>query len=75
MQGRTFIRTTLDFFFDNALMKALGAFVNFCNEQRYYDRKKLKFLKKMPLNSIDENKFNSNGYIFNSITANRNGFR
>jgi len=71
MQGRTFIRTMLDFFFDNAFIKALSAFVNFCNEQRYYDRKKLKFLKKMPINNIAEDKFNSNKYIFNSITTNR----
>ena len=61
MQKRTFIRTMLDIFFDNALVKSAAAFVNFCNEQRYYNRHELKFLKNMPINKVGnvppENRF------------------
>ena len=63
MQKRTFIRTMLDILFDNAIVKAIAAFVNFCNEQRYYNRRELKFLKKMPINNIEQKK-NINRYVF-----------
>lgn len=52
MQGRTFFRIMFDnLFVNNALCKAISSLVNFCNEQDYYGRKKLKFLKKMPLSN------------------------
>ena len=54
MQKRTFIRTMLDIFFNNAIAKAITSFVNFCNEQRYYNHHELKFLKKMPINNIEQ---------------------
>jgi hypothetical protein len=51
MQGRTFLRTMLDIFFNNVIVRTITSFVNFCKEQRYYHKKELKFLKKMPLNN------------------------
>ena len=61
MQNRTFIRTTLDIFFDNAIVKTIASLVNFCKEQRLYSRHELKFLKNMPINKTEiiphENKF------------------
>ena len=68
MQGRTFLRIMIDnLFVNNALCKALSALVNFCNEQSYYSRKELKFLKKMPLNKIEEQKCAyKNRFIFNT---------
>lgn len=71
MQGRTFFRIMLDILFNNAVFKALTSFVNFCNEQRYYNRKELKFLKKVPLNSIAQKKSQKSGFVFNSITGSR----
>jgi len=52
MQKRTFIRTMMDIFFDNAIVKTIASFVNFCNEQRYYNHHELKFLKNMPINKL-----------------------
>ena len=52
MQNRTFIRTMLDILFNNVIVKSITSFVNFCNEQRYYNYHELKFLKKMPINNI-----------------------
>lgn len=59
MQKRTFIRTMMDIFFDNAMVKSIASVVNFCNEQRYYGSRELKFLKNMPINNtcIDNNKY------------------
>ena len=71
MQGRTFFRRMLDIFLNNAICNAIVAFVNFCNEQRYYNRKELKFLKKMPLNNIVKDEYYKNRFVFNSITGNR----
>jgi hypothetical protein len=67
MRGRTFFRIMIDnLFVNNAFCKALLALVNFCNEQSYYGRKKLKFLKKMPLNNIESiNKYDKR-FVFNS---------
>ena len=67
MQGRTFFRIMIDnLLVNNALCRALSAFVNFCNEQRYYNKKELKFLKKMPLNNIKDNSVYSKKFIFNN---------
>ncbi len=63
MQKRTFIRTMLDIFFDNAIVKAISSFVNFCNEQRYFNHHELKFLKKMPINNIEQ-KQTLNRFLF-----------
>lgn len=64
MQNRTFLRTMLDLFFDNAFIKAIQACVKFCNEQQYYHREKLKFLKNVPLDNIDKNPFYRDKFIF-----------
>ena len=67
MQGRTFFRIMLEnLFVNNALCKALSALVNFCNEQSYYGKKELKFLKKMPLTKVEKNSVSQNRYIFTS---------
>ena len=72
MQGRTFFRIMLDIVLNNALVKSLASLVNFCNELRYYNRKELKFLKKMPINNnIVKEEYYKNRFIFNSITGNR----
>jgi hypothetical protein len=53
-------------FINNAFCKAIVALVNFCNEQQYYYKKELKFLKKMPLNNSKEYQTTySNRFIFN----------
>lgn len=64
MQKRTFIRTMLDIFFENAIAKALVSFVNFCNEQRYYNHRELKFLKNMPINRIVKEDNYKKDFIF-----------
>ena len=65
MRGRTFFRIMMDsLFVNNALCKALYAIVNFCNEQSYYGQKKLKFLKKIPLNKIEQDSSYKNKFIF-----------
>ncbi|CCZ51388.1 unknown [Acinetobacter sp. CAG:196] len=72
MQGRTFFRIMLDIVLNNALVKSLASLVNFCNELRYYNRKELKFLKKMPINNnVVKEEYYKNRFIFNSITGNR----
>ena len=72
MQGRTFFRIMLDIVLNKALVKSLASLVNFCNELRYYNRKELKFLKKMPINNnVVKEEYYKNRFIFNSITGNR----
>lgn len=72
MQGRTFFRIMLDIVLNNALVKSLASLVNFCNELCYYNRKELKFLKKMPINNnVVKEEYYKNRFIFNSITGNR----
>ena len=53
MQNRTIIRTSLDKLFDNTLVDKISDFVNFCNDQSYFYKKKLKFLQKMPINKLE----------------------
>ncbi len=71
MKGRTFFRIMLDIIINNAVFKSIASGVNFCNEIRYYNRKELKFLKKMPINIAKENYYKKR-FVFNSITSNRN---
>ena len=68
MQNRTFCRKMLDIIFNNAFMKAIVSLVNFCNELRYYNRKELKFFRKMPLNNIQD-EYYKNKFVFNSVTS------
>ena len=68
MKGRTFLRIMLDnLFVNNAFCKVVNALVNFCNEQSYYNRKELKFLKKMPLNNIEESSSYQKRFLFNNV--------
>ena len=64
MQNRTIIRTTLDIFLNNAIIQTIASLVNFCNEQQYFYKKKLKFLKKMPLSKITD--VDNNRYLFSN---------
>lgn len=67
MRARTFFRIMIDnLFVNNPFCKAIIAVVNFCNEQNYYNRKELKFLKKMPLNNISKDSMYKTRFIFNS---------
>ena len=67
MSGRTFLRIMLDnLFINNALSKSLITLVNFCKEQSYFNGKSLKFLKKMPLNKIENEGVYKTKFIFNN---------
>ena len=64
MQKRTFFRILVDnLILNNAFCKAIISLVNFCNEQSYYNKKELKFLKKMPLNKMEQ-KSSYNKFVF-----------
>ena len=69
MQNRTFLRTMLDIFFNNAFFKSIISFVKFCNEQQYYNNRELKFLKNMPIDKIGNNPFYQNKFVFNTNNA------
>lgn len=60
MQKRTVIRTILDIFLDNAFVKTAAYIVNFCNEQRYYHKHELKFLRNVPINKIETSTVENN---------------
>lgn len=67
MSGRTFFRIMFNnLFVNNVFCKTLSALINFCNEQSYYGKKELKFLKKMPLYDINKNNTYNNKFIFNN---------
>ena len=67
MNGRTFFRIMFDnLFINNPLSKAITSLVNFCNEQNFYNNKKLKFLEKMPLTKIEQTNSYNKRFIFNS---------
>ena len=74
MQNRTFIRTMLDILLNNPVAKTVIAFVNFCNEQRYYNQKELKFLKKMPIEKLKHESYESR-YLFTSVAAIKSGMK
>ena len=75
MQNRTFLRTMLDLLFDNAFIKAIVSYVKFCNEQRYYNNRELKFLKNMPISNIENNPFCKNKFIFTTNSVQRTGLK
>ena len=68
MRGRTFLRIMLDnIFINNTICKTIHALVNFCNEQNLFDKKELKFSKKMPLNDLEQTyTYNNSKFIFTS---------
>ena len=57
----------IDIFTNNAMIKTIVSFVNFCNEQTGFCYKKLKFSKNMPLNKTDNTE-----YLFGKMTAKLN---
>ena len=64
MQVRTFLRIMFDnLFVNNVVCKTLISIVKFCNEQNYFYKKELKFLKKMPLNKMEQ-KSSYNKFVF-----------
>ena len=65
MRDRTYIRTMLDTFFDNALAHAANGLVNFCNENSHLDKKELKFIGKMPLNNTETEQYDKR-FVFNT---------
>ena len=68
MRGRTFIRIMFDnLFVNNAFCKALSSLVNFCNEQQFFQAKKLKFSQNMPLNKIEKDSVYQKKYLFTNI--------
>ena len=38
----------MDIFLNNAIVNAIASFASFCNEQRYFGDRKLKFVKNIP---------------------------
>ena len=67
MQVRTFLRIMFEnLFVNNAFSKALQSLVNFCNEQMIFRNNELKFLKKMPLNKIEQENNYKTKFIFKS---------
>ena len=54
----------MDIFFNNTLVKSIVSLVNFCNEQRYYNRHELKFLKKMPINKLTQENNYKKDFLF-----------
>ena len=66
MQGRTFFRIMIDnLFVNNAFCKAVVTLVNLCNNSVIYNKRKLKFLKNLPLYNKETNIDYSSRYIFN----------
>ena len=63
MQNRTFLRTMLDIFLDNNIVKTVVSIVNFCNEYQRFGSKKLKFSKKMPIDINKVEKYD-NRFLF-----------
>ena len=67
MQGRTFFRIMFDnLFVNNAVAKALLSLIKFCNEFRYFSKRELKFLKKMPLNNIEQRTSYNSKFVFDT---------
>ena len=67
MQVRTFFRIMADsLFLNNPVYRTIVSLVKFCNEQRYYYQKELKFYQKKPLNNIQSNGVYQKKFIFDS---------
>ena len=67
MQGRTFFRIMIDsLFVNNPICKAICTLINFCNNSVFYDKKKLKFLKNMPLTKTEPVSDYKKRFVFDS---------
>ena len=72
MHKRTFFRTMIDKFLNNSITKTVFAIVNFCNEQRYFRSKKLKFLQNMSIQHVEAANYD-NRFLFNGKLKVENG--
>ena len=76
MQGRTFFRIMLDnLFINNPFCKAIGALVNFCNEQTSYNPQNLKFSEKMPFIKKEATVNYTTRFIFDTSKASGVSFK
>ncbi len=79
MNNRTFLRTMLDLFLNNAIIKLIASFcswrnyhvqkydfVNFCNNNDYLTQNGLKFFENVPLNKEESQRYN-NRFIFSNL--------
>lgn len=67
MQGRTFFRIMVDnLFVNNPIVKAISTLMKFCNNSVMYDKKNLKFLKKVPLNNTEPVLKYNKKFVFDS---------
>ncbi len=69
MQKRTFVRIMIDSLLNNPFIKALNLLVNFCNNSAFYNKKELKFLKKMPLKNKEAKSVYKNKFVFDASQA------
>ena len=67
MQGRTFFRIMIDnLFVNNPIGRAVSTLVNFCNNSTIYNKKNLKFLKKVPLYKSEPVSGYNKRFVFDS---------
>ena len=70
MHGRTFFRMMIDILFiNNPFCRAISTIVNFCNNQRFYNKKELKFFRNVPLSNIEHKYDYKKKFIFDSSQA------
>ena len=72
MEKRTFLRTMLDIFLNNNIVKTVVSIVNFCNEYQNFGYKKLKFSSKMPIKQLETSNYD-NRFLFNGKMKVENG--
>ena len=70
MNNRTFFRTMLDKAINNAVVNTVASLVNFCREQGFFYKKKLKFSRKTPVNYTRQY---NNRFLFNGNMKIENG--
>ena len=75
MEKRTIIRTMFDIFLNNAFVKTIVSFVNFCYEQTYYSNKELKFFKNLPINKVEKEENYSNKLLFANSVQTKAGLK
>ena len=72
MQNRTFLRTMLDIFLDNTLVKTVVSLFSFVKEQQYMYKRELTFLRKMPEKPMMTTNYD-NRFLFNGKLKVENG--
>lgn len=67
MLRRTFFRIIIDsLFVNNPIGRAVSTLVNFCNNSTIYNKKKLKFLKNVPLTKEEKQLAYDKRFVFDS---------